>query len=98
MIFNNINSRKISVKFHEIYLYNENNNYKYLFFIPSSSIVKKYLIDLDYQEFYKFVEECLQLGYPRKCSKFEFESQIIQLIENYKIYNDFETQILINKI
>lgn len=97
MIFNNINNKKIIVKFHELYLYDENYPIKYLFFVPSQSITKKYLLEINYDDFHKFIQDCFDLGFPKKYSKFDFESKIIQLIESYKIYTDNESQIIINK-
>jgi len=90
-------SKNFTVKFHDLHLYNDDGYYQYLFFIPGFSIQKKYLLDFDFNEFKNFIKECMEIKYPNSFSKFDFETQIIQLIESYKIFPNFSNQIMINK-
>jgi hypothetical protein len=58
-IFNNQHNENYIVKFHEVHLYYKKNNNKlqYLFVHPIFKY-KKYIIDIDYYDFKKFIVNC----------------------------------------
>lgn len=96
LIFENINGKNYIIKFHEIFMYLENNTMQYIFNIITSGFSKKYLYEFTLDEFKNFIKSCIVLG-DNYLTRFEFEAQITQLIETYGHYPDVGTRLILDK-
>ena len=91
MIFNNIKSFDYIVEFHDIHLYYDDlddTEIEYLFCINKklSGVNKKYLLPINNNHFKQFIRDCIEFEFEIK-SKFDFETEVIQLIEKYSNIN-----------
>ena len=85
------------IKFHELNLYLEKDgSMKYLFDIRKNNYPKKYLLDIDLNDFKSFIKECLTYGI-NKVSQYDYDSTIIQLFNKYEMTQDLNLKLLINK-
>jgi hypothetical protein len=90
----NISMRKsYMVKFHEFRIYLKKTQMKYLFMLHN---FKKYLLEINYDDFKNFIKECLILNAGIKELN-DFELEIIQLIHRYGNTNDLNFKILLAK-
>ena len=71
-----------TVVLHDVHLYMEPTQMKYLFDITGHDNNKKYLIGINYEDFKDFIKECLEYG-PNLLNLNDFEISIIQIIEKY---------------
>ena len=96
--FNNINSKKYTIKIHNLNITKESNHYfSYLFVLDYSKFTKRYIINIDTNAFKKFIYECLSIDNLIK-DQTEYDINIIQLIEKYKIFpNNNSTRLYIGK-
>jgi hypothetical protein len=96
IIFENINDKNYFIKFHETFMYVDNDSLQYLFNLSTPGFSKKYLCDFKLDDFKNFVKLCIELG-ENKLDRFDFESRIIQLVEKYNEYPDVGTRLLLDK-
>jgi hypothetical protein len=71
-----------TVVLHDVHLYMESKQMKYLFNISGPCYYKKYLLDINYLDFKEFIKECLDYG-PNPLNQNDFEMSIIQIIKKY---------------
>lgn len=96
LIFENINGKKLLIKFHELFMYRDNDSLQYLFNIITPGFSKKYLYEFKLEEIWKFIKSCLELG-ENYLDRFDFESRIIQLVCKYDEYSDVGTRLILDK-
>jgi hypothetical protein len=90
-----IESMNLIVLLHNLHLYNKKkiSKFGYLFSTP-----KKYLIDLDFNEFKNFIDACLHSKYNDTVDTLIVtEGEIIQLIESYDFISNAKFKIEIIK-
>lgn len=88
-----INSNKYILTLHTIYF---SNNSKYLFTIPGTIYSRKFLLNINIDEFNDFIRDCLEIG-PNKICQNDFESIIIQLFDKYNESSNYKFKIYIYK-
>lgn len=92
-IYDNINNQKYIVKFHDVHLYLQKNHKLQYLFTNQVHVYKKYILDIDYNEFKQFVQNCIELD-SLVATRDQFELECVHILEklstetdvNFKLY------------
>lgn len=91
------------IELHDVHLYMESTKslegkqMKYLFNLSGPYFSKKYLIDINFEEFKEFIKECLEYGH-NSLNQYDFEISIIQILEKYSsLETNSNLRLFLNK-